>query len=99
MRLRLTIAFLVSCLVALANAGAAGASIPGGFAQLPGAAGCVANGGVGGCTTAHDLGTNAGLAISPDGRSAYVTTFTSNNSLLVFDRDPVTGTLTQKAGR
>jgi DNA-binding beta-propeller fold protein YncE len=100
MRLRLTtIALISSCLAALGSVGAASASIPGGFAQLPGAAGCVSNGGVGGCTLAHDLGTNAKIAISPDGRNAYVTTTASNNSVLVFDRDPASGKLTQKPGQ
>src|SRR5690348_16364264 len=99
MRSRLAIAFIGSCLVVLGSAGAAAASIPGGFAQLAGTAGCVSNGGVGGCTTAHDLGTNVKVAISPDGRNAYVTTYMSNNSLLVFDRDPGTGALTQKPGQ
>jgi 6-phosphogluconolactonase (cycloisomerase 2 family) len=99
MRYRLAIAFISSCLVILGGAGAAEASIPGGFAQLPGAAGCVSNGGAGGCGAAHDLGTNVKIAISPDGRNAYVTTYMSNNSLLVFDRDPVTGALTQKPGK
>src|SRR5262249_51365034 len=83
----------------LGGAGVAPAAVPGGFAQLPGAAGCVANAGAGGCTTAHDLGTNTKIAISPDGRTAYVTTYMSNNSLLVFDRDPATGPLTQEPGQ
>lgn len=100
MRLRATtIALISSCLAALGSAGVASASIPGGFTQLPGASGCVANAGAGGCTPAHDLGTNAKIEISPDGRNAYVTTYTSNNSLLVFDRDPATGKLTQKLGQ
>jgi 6-phosphogluconolactonase (cycloisomerase 2 family) len=100
MRLRLTtIALIGSCFAAFASAGAASASIPGGVTQLPGAAGCVSNGGAGGCTPAHDLGTNAKIVISPDGRNAYVTTTSSNNSVLVFDRDPATGKLTQKPGQ
>jgi len=99
MRLRLAIAFVCSCVVGLANAGAASAGVPGGFAQLPGAAGCVSDGGVGGCTAGHGFGTNARIAISPDGRNAYVTTFFSSDSLLVFDRDPRTGALTQKPGQ
>jgi DNA-binding beta-propeller fold protein YncE len=97
--MRLAIAFVCSCVVALASAGAASASVPGGFVQLPGAAGCVANGGAGGCTAGHGFGTNVRVAISPDGRNAYVTTFFTSDSVLVFDRDPATGKLTQKAGQ
>jgi DNA-binding beta-propeller fold protein YncE len=99
MRLRLAIAFVCSCVLALGNAGAASASVPGGFSQLPGAAGCVSNGGAGGCTGGHGLGTNVRVAISPDGRNAYLTTFISSDTLLVFDRDPRTGALTQKPGQ
>src|SRR4051794_32080376 len=99
MRLRLAIAFVCSCVVGLGSTGAASASIPGGFVQLPGAAGCVSGGGAGGCTAGHGFGANTSVAISPDGRNAYVTTFFGSNSVLVFDRDPATGALTQKSGQ
>jgi DNA-binding beta-propeller fold protein YncE len=99
MRLRLAIAFVCSCVLALGSAGAASASVPGGFSQLPGAAGCVSNAGARGCTDSHGLGTNVRIAISPDGRNAYLTTFISSDTLLVFDRDPQTGALTQKPGQ
>jgi DNA-binding beta-propeller fold protein YncE len=39
-----------------------------------------------------------GIAVSPDGRNVYVTGFDSD-SLAIFDRDPSTGALTQKAGK
>jgi DNA-binding beta-propeller fold protein YncE len=99
MRLRLAIAFVCSCVVALGSANAASASVPGGFSQLPGAAGCVSDGGAGGCTAGHGFGTNVRIAISPDGRNAYLTTFFTSDTLLVFDRDPGTGALTQKPGQ
>src|SRR5690349_655871 len=99
MRLRIAIAFVCSCVLALASAGAASASVPGGFAQLPGAAGCVSNGGGGGCTAGRGFGTEVRVAISPDGRNAYNTTFAASDSLLIFDRDARTGALTQKPGQ
>ena len=37
------------------------------------------------------------MALSPDGRNVYVTTFTSD-AVATFDRDLETGVLTQKAG-
>ena len=80
MRLRLAIAFVCSCVVALGIAGAASASVPGGFAQLPGAAGCVSSGGAGGCTAGRGFGTEVRVAISPDGRNAYNTTFAASDS-------------------
>jgi len=97
--MRLRLALTITFLVVLHSAGPAAASVPGGFTQLPGTAGCVSNGGTGGCTVAHDLATNAKIAISPDGRNAYVTTSMPSDTLLVFDRNAQTGQLTQKAGQ
>lgn len=48
------------------------------------------------CKTAASISDAATIATSPDGRSVYVTSFTGTVS--VFDRDPGTGALTQKAG-
>ena len=99
MRLRLAIGFVCCCVLVLGSAGAAAASVPGGFAQLPGAAGCVSDGGAGGCTVGRGFGTNVRIEISPDGRNAYLMTFFGSDSVLVFDRDPGTGALRQKPGQ
>src|SRR3954462_15950311 len=99
MRLRRAFAFVCSCVLALGNAAAASASVPGGFGQLPGPTGCVSEGGAGACTRGRGFGTNVRIAISPDGRNAYLTTFFSSDTLLVSDRDPRTAALTQKPGQ
>ncbi len=57
---------------------------------------CLAEATVTGCTTTRDIGNNQSLAISPDGLHAYSTDF-GGNGISVFDRDPQTGMLTQKA--
>jgi 6-phosphogluconolactonase (cycloisomerase 2 family) len=66
--------------------------------QLAGTAGCVSETGSGGaCADGVALGVPRGLAISPDGEHAYASA-SSSNAVTVFDRDPVTGALTQVAG-
>jgi 6-phosphogluconolactonase (cycloisomerase 2 family) len=66
--------------------------------QLAGTAGCVSETGSGGaCADAVALGSPRSLAISPDGEHAYASS-SSSNAVTVFDRDPVTGALTQLAG-
>jgi hypothetical protein len=93
-----TLATIVAGLaLALMGAASASAAIPGGFKQLPGAAGCVSDGGASGCTASHDVGGVYRVAISPDGRNAYVPGF-GGSSLTIFDRDQNTGALTQKSG-
>ncbi|HEY4778718.1 MAG TPA: beta-propeller fold lactonase family protein [Solirubrobacterales bacterium] len=62
--------------------------------QPRGAAGCVAAEGASGCAAAAGLEGPNSVAVSPDGRSVYATSRTSN-SLAVFSRDPKTGSLTQ----
>jgi len=57
---------------------------------------CVADTGLNGiCSDARALVSPTAIAISPDGRSAYVTTAKEQNGLAVFARDPATGALTQ----
>lgn len=64
--------------------------------QLSGTAGCVrVNGAEAGCATARGLALPGSVAVSPDGRSVYVT---SGNEVLVFARDRRTGALSQLAG-
>lgn len=55
--------------------------------------GCVANGGLNGCEAPRldSMGTNVGLAATPDGRRLYVAAV--NGSLTWFERDPATGDL------
>ncbi|MDA0174643.1 lactonase family protein [Solirubrobacter taibaiensis] len=65
--------------------------------QAPDTAGCVANGGTDGCASSHDLGSARRAALSPDGGSLYAPG-TGNNTIVVLDRDPVSGALRQKAG-
>ena len=47
-------------------------------------------------TKATAMSGPAAIAISPDGRSAYVVTQASNNALVSFSRDPETGLLTEQ---
>lgn len=60
-------------------------------------AGCVSETGSGGCADGKALLAPQSVAISPDGESVYVASFTSS-AIAIFDRDPTTGALTQKAG-
>ena len=59
---------------------------------------CVSDGGAdGACAEGDGLVNPTAIAISPDGRSAYVTLAKQQNGLAVFARDPQTGALTQTA--
>jgi DNA-binding beta-propeller fold protein YncE len=62
--------------------------------QPRGTAGCIAARGANGCATALGLDGPNSVAISPDGRSVYVTSATSS-SVAIFRRNPSTGMLTQ----
>jgi DNA-binding beta-propeller fold protein YncE len=76
--------------------------------QEPGAAGCVSRDAAEvGCGEARSLAGSFQLTLSPDGKSLYVTSYEQPplgsgrigpSSLLIFDRDPATGSVTQKAG-
>lgn len=71
--------------------------------KLDGAGGCLASAALGDCAVVNPAGQSAGnfdskgVAVSPDGLSAYVTSF-NWNMLLAFDRSPATGSLTLKVG-
>ena len=66
--------------------------------QKDGTAGCVSETGSGGlCVDGRALEEMNDLAISPDGKNLYATP-RADGALVVFDRDPTTGQLTQKAG-
>jgi sugar lactone lactonase YvrE len=71
--------------------------------QLPGPEGCIAQGAVAGCAVGRAIAEPPGaLAVSPDGKSAYLVAADPGrieaDALDIFDRDPTTGALTQKAG-
>lgn len=67
--------------------------------QKPGAAGCFRDVAVAanGCTSTPRLNKAIGVAISPDGKNVYVTSF-DRLSLTIFDRNTTTGELTLKPG-
>lgn len=65
--------------------------------QSKGAAGCIANGGGGGCASAVGLDGPNSVAVSPNGRSVYATSRASS-SVTVFLRNPKTGALVQLPG-
>ena len=88
----------LATLFALLGTSAASAIVPGGLVN----AGCVVNGGGGGCGTAHNLpsGSPPAIAMSPDGANVYVAgqDATGGYSLITFARNPATGGLTQLGG-
>jgi DNA-binding beta-propeller fold protein YncE len=57
------------------------------LAQKPGAAGCISETGAGSCADGTALDGASSVAVSPDGRSAYVASITSA-AVAVFDREP-----------
>lgn len=76
----------------------------GALTAKPGLAGCISDdgqwstdAGAGPCVDGRGLLGAEGVTVSPDGLSVYVAAF-SGNGMAVFDRDPVTGALTQKSG-
>jgi DNA-binding beta-propeller fold protein YncE len=63
-----------------------------------GAEGCVSNAALGQCTVESGLLQGPdGVRVSPDGKSVYVTSW-SSGTLTTFDRDPVTGALSLRPG-
>lgn len=70
----------------------------GALMQKPGTAGCISEDGSGGlCQDATALDHATAIATSPDGRSSYVVSALSD-SVGIFNRNPKTGELRQKAG-
>jgi DNA-binding beta-propeller fold protein YncE len=70
----------------------------GALAPRSGVAGCVSEtGSSGACTDGFGLQGAFAVSLSPDGRSLYAATL--DGAVVVFDRDPATGAVTQKAGR
>ena len=66
----------------------------GALTQPGGAGGCIAATAADGCATGIALNAPEGLALSHDGASVYAATAVSN-ALVVLDRDPATGALSQ----
>jgi DNA-binding beta-propeller fold protein YncE len=68
------------------------------LSQKLGTLGCVSESGTGGlCADGVALEGPRGVTVSPDGNDVYATT-DGSDAVVVFDRDPATGTITQKAG-
>jgi DNA-binding beta-propeller fold protein YncE len=67
------------------------------LAQLPGTAGCINETG-GDCVLGRELDGAIDVAVSPDSRNVYVAS-SIKSAVAVFDIDPATGGLTQKAGQ
>jgi DNA-binding beta-propeller fold protein YncE len=68
------------------------------IAQPAGTAGCVSNTGAGPCADGHGLGYLNGVAVSPDGKSVYVSS-SSTAAVARLNRNPTTGAISQPAGR
>ncbi len=69
----------------------------GAISQPDGNAGCISETGAGPCADGHALGDLGGIAVSPDGKSIYVTSFTSK-AVTRLNRNPTTGVLTEPPG-
>jgi DNA-binding beta-propeller fold protein YncE len=95
---------IVALLAALAILGTSAAlatarrDAPGRLVQAAGSRGCVHKGGLGDCARARAVAEPSDIAISPDGRHAYVASFRSN-AVAVFARDRRTGALRQLPGK
>ena len=72
----------------------------GALTQRAGTEGCWSeDGSSGACSNGRGLQGTTGVAVSPDGMNVYVTALANNEgSVGVFDRNIITGALTQKAG-
>jgi DNA-binding beta-propeller fold protein YncE len=71
---------------------------PDGLSQADGAAGCISQGGSEGCAAGKALRGPVDVTISPDGRSIY-TASSSSDGIAVLTRNRTTGALTQSPGR
>jgi DNA-binding beta-propeller fold protein YncE len=68
----------------------------GALSQLPGAAGCISGLSFPGCAAGRALAGPDVVTVSPDGKNVYAGSF-FGNAIVVFDRDPSSGALTQPA--
>jgi DNA-binding beta-propeller fold protein YncE len=87
---------LAGVLLLLATALALAAT--GDLTQPAGAAGCISEDGAGPCADGHALrGPIYGVAVSPDGKSVYVAS-SSSNAVVRLNRNTTTGAITQPVG-
>jgi DNA-binding beta-propeller fold protein YncE len=68
----------------------------GAITQPAGSAGCISQGGYGGCANGHGMHNPSGVAVSPNGKSVYVAA--SAGGVARFNRNTTTGALSQPAG-
>jgi DNA-binding beta-propeller fold protein YncE len=88
---------LIAAAALLLLGAASATAAPGGLVQKAGTAGCTSDTGTGGsCIDGESLAFAEDVVVSPDGANVYVIANTVGE-LLVFDRNPTTGVLTQKA--
>jgi DNA-binding beta-propeller fold protein YncE len=66
----------------------------GALVQLPATAGCVSDGGSGGCASGHGLARAWGIAVSPDGRNVYVAARNAD-AVTTFTRSTMNGALAE----
>ena len=69
----------------------------GAISQPAGTAGCVSETGAGPCADGHALNGPGGVTVSPDGKSVYVGSL-SSNAVARLNRNPTTGAISQPAG-
>jgi DNA-binding beta-propeller fold protein YncE len=69
------------------------------LSQLDGAQGCVSADASQGCSQARVIEDASSIAVSTDGRNAYVTSHSGSGSIVVFERDAASGALVQLPGR
>ena len=69
----------------------------GSITQPAGTAGCISETGAGPCADGHALAEPLGVAVSPDGKSVYATSF-AGRAVARFNRNTSTGAITQPAG-
>jgi DNA-binding beta-propeller fold protein YncE len=69
----------------------------GAISQPAGTAGCVSETGAGPCADGHALNGPGGVTVSPDGKSVYVGSL-SSNAVARFTRNTTTGAISQPAG-
>jgi DNA-binding beta-propeller fold protein YncE len=69
----------------------------GAISQPAGSAGCISETGAGPCADGHGLDGARRAAVSPDGKSVYVAS-ESSDAVARLNRDPTTGAISQPAG-
>ena len=69
----------------------------GAISQPAGTAGCVSEDGSGPCADGHALSNPTGVAVSPNGKSVYVASY-SSKAVVRLTRNTTTGAITQPAG-